>query len=56
MKQMEYKLCLAEPDLWLIPKTRKRDRLNYYEYVVLYVYNVVAIGYDPEEVLKQLDK
>ena len=38
------------------PKTRKSDRLNYYEYILLYDDYVLAIGDDPGEVLKWVDK
>ena len=55
-KQMRYKLCLSYPDLWMGPKTRKSDRLNYYEYILLYDDYVLAIGDDPGEVLKWVDK
>ena len=56
MKQMGYKPCLSDPDLWMRPKTRDSDGLKYYKYVLLYVDNVLAIGDNPEEVLKRVDK
>ena len=45
---MGYKPCLADPDLLMIPNTRKSDGVEYYQYVLLYVDNVLAIGDDPE--------
>ena len=56
MKQIGYKPCLADPDLWMKPMTRKGDCLEYYEYVLLYVDDVLAIGEDPELVLTKVDK
>ena len=51
-----YNLCLADPDLWMIPKTRNSGGIEYYGYVVLYVKDVLVIWDDPEEVLKWVDK
>ena len=56
MIHMGYKTCLVNPDMWMIPKTRNSNGLEYYKYVILYVDDVLAIGDDPEEVLKRLDK
>ena len=55
-KNMVYKPCLADPNLWMIPKTRNIDGIEYYKYILIYVDNVFAIGYDSEEVLKRVDK
>ena len=51
-----YNLCLADPDLWMIPKTRNSGGIEYYGSVVLYVKDVLVIWDDPEEVLKWVDK
>ena len=48
---MRYKPCLADPDLWMRPKTIKIDGLEYYEYVLIYVGDVLAIGNDQKEFL-----
>ena len=56
MKHMGYKPCLADPNLCMRPKARNSDGLEYYEYALLYVDNVLAIGDDPEEVRKRVDK
>ena len=56
MKNMGYKTCLADPDMWMIPKKRKIDRIEYYDYVLILVDNFLAVGDDPEEVLKRVDK
>ena len=51
-KQMGYKPCLTDPDLWTRPKKRKSDGIEYYDYVILYVDNSLTIGDDQEEVIK----
>ena len=56
MKQMGYKTCLSNPDLWMIPNTKKNNELKYYMYVLIYVDDVLVIGDDLEEVLKLVDK
>ena len=56
MKQMGYKPCLADHDLWIIPKTRKSVGIDYYKYVLLYVDGVLEIGEGPGELLKWVDK
>ena len=56
MKQMGYKPCLADPDLWIIPKKRKSVGIDYYKYVLLYVDGVLEIGEGPGELLKWVDK
>ena len=53
---MGYKPSLADPDLWIIPKTRKIYGIEYYEYVILLVDDVLAIGDNPEEFLKRVNK
>ena len=47
MIHMGYKTCLVNPDMWMIPKTRNSNGLEYYKYVILYVDDVLAIGDDP---------
>ena len=39
MKHMGYKPCLAGHYLWIIPKTRNSDGLEYYKYILLYGMN-----------------
>ena len=56
MKDMGYNPCLGDPNIWMRPKTRKSDGLEHYENILLYVDEFLAIGKDPEEFLKQVDK
>ena len=40
-----------DPNLWLRPAI-KPDGEEYYEYVLMYVYNIMEISIDPTEILK----
>jgi hypothetical protein len=46
---------LADPNLWWKTNTRD-DGFEYYEYVLLYVDDVLAISHKAEEVLQWIDK
>ena len=56
MRTMGFESCKADPDLWFRPATRPDDGFKYYEYVLLYVDDCLAISHDAISVLKQLDK
>ena len=56
MRHMGYAPCLADPDLWMKPAVRESDGHSYYEYVLLYVDDVMAIGDEPRVVLEKIDK
>ena len=56
MRHMGYVSCLADPDLWMKPAVRESDGFKHYEYVLLYVDDVMAIGDDPQVVLEKIDK
>ena len=46
MKTMGFDACKADPDLWYKPATRPDNGFKYYEYVLLYVDNCLAISHD----------
>ena len=56
MKHLGFKLCLANPDLWMKPEVRLDDGVEYYTYVLLYVDDALVVHHDGESVLKRLDK
>ena len=56
MKFLGYEPCQADPDLWMKPAIREEDGFEHYEYVLLYVDDVLAIGEQPELVLQKIDK
>ena len=55
MRHLEYVPCRADPDLWMKPAVRS-DGFEYWEYVLLYVDDVLAIGEYPSDVLTKIDK
>ena len=53
---MGYNSCLDDPDLWISLIKWSSDGFEHYEYVLLYVNDVLAISDDPTEVLQNIDK
>ena len=47
--------CRADPDVWYRPATRA-NRSRYYEYVVVYTDDILAISTNPRNILTQLDQ
>jgi hypothetical protein len=41
MRQMGYKSCKADPDLWLKAETRPDDNVRYYSYILCYVDDIL---------------
>jgi hypothetical protein len=53
MTGLGYKSCLADPDVWLRPNVRESDGHEYYEYVLIYVDNILrSVSHQPNNVLK----
>ena len=55
MVAFNYLLCRAYTDFWM-QKARKSDGNKYYEYMILYVDDCLAISETPKEAVLQLDK
>ena len=51
MQFLGYKTYLDDPHLWMRPMKRSIDDFKQYEYVLIYVTNILAIGDDTTEVL-----
>ena len=49
-----FKSSVADPDVWLRPAV-KPDGFEYYEYVLMYVDDILAISVDATQVLKSLE-
>ena len=47
--------CRADPDVWFRPAT-KQDGTKYYEYVVVYTDDILALSTDPRSILTQIDQ
>ena len=54
MQYLGYESCKADPDLWM-KKAEKDDKLAYWEYVLLYVDDIMAIRTKSMEVLEWLN-
>jgi hypothetical protein len=50
-----FKGCLADPDVWLRPAC-KPDGTKYYEYVLIYVDDILVVSHDPEKVMDMLSE
>ena len=55
MEHMGYTSCRADLDLWM-RKSERRNGQSYYEYLLLYVDDCLAVSEHPTELLQELDK
>ncbi len=51
MQFLGFAPCKADPNLWIRPAKRK-ENLDYYEYVLLYIDDCLPIGVDPESIVR----
>ena len=51
MHHLGFLTCPVNLDLWMKPMVRPKDILDYYAYVLIYVYDVMVIHDDAEGVL-----
>eukprot|EP00957_Ditylum_brightwellii_P134592 10261085-Ditylum_brightwellii.AAC.1 len=49
---LSFQSCKTNPDIWLRPATMP-DWTSYYQYVLLYMYDILAIMEDPELFLRE---
>ena len=54
MEHLNYESCKSDPDLWM-REGIKVDGTRYYEYILLYVDDVLCVNEFPKEALKQLN-
>ena len=54
MEHLKYESCKSDPDLWMRDGV-KGDGTRYYEYILLYVDDVLCVSEFPKEALKQLN-
>ena len=52
MRHLDFVSCPADPDVWMRP-AKKSDGSEYYEYILLYTDDALAIGENSERVLRQ---
>jgi hypothetical protein len=55
MRQMGYKSCKADPDLWYKAETRPADNFRYYAYILCYVDDILCAHHDPMSVLNLIN-
>jgi hypothetical protein len=55
LQSLGFKGCLADPDVWLRPAC-KPDGTKYYEYVLIYVDDILVVLHDPEKVMDMLSE
>ena len=53
MEMLGYESCLADPDVWFRPASRS-DGSNYYEYILLYVDDMLAISMNPKGCIEEI--
>jgi Reverse transcriptase (RNA-dependent DNA polymerase) len=54
MRHLGYEPCRADPDLWMVPKTRD-DGFEYYSYVLIYVDDILAVSHEAMNDLRRID-
>ena len=55
LDEMNFKSCIADPDVWRRPAV-KGDGTEYYEYVMTYVDDLIAVSEDAKRVLHEVSK
>ena len=54
MESIGYASCKPDLDLLLKPEIRQEDGVQYYFYLLCYVYGILCIHYNADAVLQQL--
>ena len=52
---MGFKSSVADPDVWMSTAV-KPDIEEYYEYILMYVDNILAISMQPRDVVKDIER
>ena len=52
MKHLEFVSCPSAPDVWM-RSSKHSDWMEYYEYILLYTNNALAIGENKEQILQR---
>ena len=55
MDMLAYESCLADPDLWMRKATRSNGE-SYYEYILLYVDDLLCCSEFPKEAIFEIEK
>ena len=52
MESWENQSCKADPNLWLKPKIRPDDGINYHSYLLCYVDDILCIHHNADSMLE----
>ena len=55
LDELNFKSCIADPDVWRRPAT-KEDGSEYYEYVLTYVDDLIAVSQNAKRVLQDISQ
>jgi hypothetical protein len=55
LDEMGFKSCIADPDVWMRPAS-KPDGEEYYEYILMYVDDILAISYSPMPTMEEIQR
>ena len=53
LKEMGYKSCVADPDVWMKPETNK-EGYKYWAYMLVYVDDCLAVNHDPGPEMEEI--
>ena len=53
LDEMEFESSTADPDVWMRPAT-KPDGEQYYEYILVYVDDIISVSHKAAEVMKEI--
>ena len=53
MYDLGFTSCYVDPDVWLRPQTKQSGK-EYYEYVLIYVDDILCFSHDPQSIMKSL--
>jgi hypothetical protein len=56
MKHLGWEPCRADCDLWIKAETRPNDGVRYWEYILIYVDDILCVLHDPGTPLAKLDE
>ena len=54
LREMGYRPCLADPDLWLKKQTDRKGN-HYYAYILCYVDDLLVVHHNPKRVMDRID-
>ena len=55
LRKCEFTMCYADNDVWMRPAV-KLDGTKYYEYVLVYTDDILAVSKNPKEIMAMLDQ